>query len=180
MGAVVIVVDTNIAQNSPGLRSTDWTRLIDSASEWGLRFAIPAVVELETLNDVRRAWEDKRDAVTKLKISGFGVDEAKQAIIDGIEARTDRYADELHERLDEIGATVIPVPEFVDVMEIAQRASGRRAPYTGTARDGFRDTLIWHTVRELAVADDDIEVWLVSDNARDFGAEHVPSLVELR
>jgi hypothetical protein len=57
VGAVVVVVDTNIIQTSPGPRSPVWTRLMDSAPEWGPCFAVPAVVELETVNNVRRSSE---------------------------------------------------------------------------------------------------------------------------
>jgi PIN domain-containing protein len=117
MGTVVVVADTNIVQTSPGLSSPAWTGLINTASDWGLHFRIPAVVELETVNNVRRSWQEKRNKVVNLKIAGFGVDESKQAIIDGIDARIERYADELRDRLLEIGAQVIPVPDSIDVME---------------------------------------------------------------
>lgn len=79
MSAVVIVVDTNMLQTSPGLSPPEWASLIEDAADWGLRFAIPAVVELETIDNVRRSWTEKRKKVHDLKIAGLGVDESKQA-----------------------------------------------------------------------------------------------------
>ena len=73
-------------QISPSLSSPAWMGLLNSASDWGLHFAISAVVELETVNNVRRSWEEKRNKVENLKITGFGVDEPKQAMIHGIQA----------------------------------------------------------------------------------------------
>jgi hypothetical protein len=48
---------------------------------------------------------------------------------------------------------VVGVPDSVDWLDVVQRASDRRAPYSQGQKDGFRDTLIWHSTRAVAAED---------------------------
>lgn len=132
MGTTVIVVDTNIIRDSPGLDSNTWIELIAKVDEWDLRFAIPAAVEVEAVAVVRRMWVDERAAVAKLKVARESdVAEEHQRMLSAIDGKIDGYAQNLRNRLAEIGAEVVPTPDWVDVLEITERAAARRAPYTG-------------------------------------------------
>lgn len=62
---------------------------------------------------------------------------------------------------------MVPTPP-VPHMEIAQRAAAVRAPYTKN-KDGYRDTLIWLTLLDIAERHPHEHVWLVSNNTGDFG-----------
>jgi hypothetical protein len=62
----------------------------------------------------------------------------------------------------------VPTPD-VPHSEIAFRASRGIAPYHAGDKDGYRDTLIWLTVLDVATTKPDHEVWFVSNNTNDFG-----------
>jgi PIN domain len=171
MGETVIVVDTNQIRDSPMLRSRDWTELFAKADEWGLRFVVPEVCFLEAVSVVRRKLLEQRAALAKLQGDELDVAEMQRQLLEAIDGRITGYGDALWARLAEIGAEVAPVPESVSLLDVAKRAIDRRAPYPdgdGT-KDGFRDTLIWYVTRNIAAADRECEVWLVSTNHMDFG-----------
>ncbi len=179
MSETIVVVDTNIIVGSPRLRSPGWTSLIDHAKEWGLRFAVPEVVQLETVNVVTRHWDKQRAAIRDLRVGEFGLSQTQADMIAAIAERIDGYGGELADRFREVGAEVVAFTT-PDVLEISRRASERRAPYVkggpendpkgGATKDGFRDTVIWLTVLQIAERYPGCDVWFVSDNHRDFGS----------
>jgi hypothetical protein len=145
--------------------------LIGKAADWDLRFAVPEVCILEAISVVGRKWSAQRDKVAGLAVGEFGLSESQQQWIEAINSKINRYEDAIRARLAEIGAEIIPVPDSVGLLDVAQRAIDRRKPFPegdGT-KDGFRDTLIWHTVEGIAAEDDDCDVWLISGNHNDFG-----------
>jgi hypothetical protein len=154
------------------LRNRDWLELIAKAAEWDLRFVVPEVCVVEAINVVRRKWvDDVRTALAKLKLGEFGLAESQQAMLEVIDTAIGGYADALRTRLTEIGVEVVGVPDSVDWIDVVQRASDRRAPYSEGQKDGFRDTLIWHSARAIAAGDTECEVWLISTNHTDFGGD---------
>lgn len=70
------------------------------------------------------------------------------------------------ETLSRLGIQVLPVPS-IDHMEIARRAAKGIAPYS-EKKDGYRDILIWFTLRSIANRDASNDVWYVSQNTQDF------------
>ncbi|MBB5161585.1 PIN domain-containing protein [Mycobacterium sp. AZCC_0083] len=164
----VIVVDTNILVASPLLESRAWRSLTDHAAEWDIEVVVPEVVVMETVNVVQRGWASSRQKVVDLNLGVFGLDDAKAAIVSRIDEVSSAYEMSLRTRLNAMGVKVWPTPA-IDYMDIARRASGSRAPYGGGDKDGFRDTLVWHSVLAAAQANPETEVWLVSDNHTDFG-----------
>jgi hypothetical protein len=171
MGATVIVVDTNQFRKSPMLRSRDWQELLSKRTDWDLRFAVPEVCLMEAISVVRRKWLLQRPAVAKLEVGEFDLSASQQDMLAAIDKKMEGYEGALRARLAEIGAEIIPIPESVRIVDLVQRAIDRRAPYPDGEgkKDGFRDTLIWHTTRGVAVDNRDCEVWLVSENHNDFG-----------
>ena len=167
MGATVVVIDTNQIRDFPMFRSRDWDDLLSKAADWDLRIAVPEVCLREAISVVRRKWTEKRGQLKKIHVNELGLDE--QGILDEIDSKTAGYEDALKTRLTEIGAEIVPIPESVGMLDVMQRAIDRRAPYSEGKKDGFRDTLIWHTALRIAADDTDCEVWLVSANHTDFG-----------
>ncbi|KAF0956846.1 hypothetical protein MLGJGCBP_04824 [Rhodococcus sp. T7] len=174
-----MVIDTNAIVSSPRLRSKGWRGLIDKASEWDVQFKVPVVVEMEAVNVVRRSWDKEKRAVDKLRVGEFGLSSTLKEMSAAIEKQMDGYETELRELLKQIDTELVPVPDDADHLEIARRASERRAPYferrqdrtqgEPSAKDGYRDTLIWLTVLDIARSHPDCEVWFVSANHNDFG-----------
>ncbi|MCX5046254.1 PIN domain-containing protein [Aldersonia sp. NBC_00410] len=178
----IIILDSNIVSRSPHLDSDDWIVLHAHAEEWQLQFAVPAVVVMETVNVVHRVWRPSYDKLKGLVawVDQLGRRTEIDAILSAAEARHARYEDELTARLEVCGVEVVPVPSSISHMEIARRASERRAPYVSSGhghgqdqstKDGYRDTLIWLTVLSIAERDPSCDVWFVSDNYSDFGTK---------
>ena len=180
MTELIIVVDTNILTKSPFLSSDDWSKLLGHVEEWNLRLVVPEVVLMETVNVVRRNWREKRDSAANLQrwAEGIGTAGELETIVTASDKRINDYEETLRGRLAELGIEIAPVPTMIDHLEIARRASERRAPYGGAekaqqgqAKDGYRDTLIWLTFLGLAEDRAECHAWLVSDNYSDFGAK---------
>lgn len=164
-----IVVDTNILSMSPYLSRDEWNILARHMEDWHVRLLIPEVVLLETINVAPRPWAEQRKKFAEAKVADLGIQDEVDAVSQRIQERIDGYEDSLRSRLSELGAEIIPVPE-IPHLDIAQRASDRRAPYQGKSKDGYRDTLIWLTVLDLAAKNPTDQIWFVSDNHQDFGA----------
>lgn len=164
----ILVPDTNMLVRSPLLSSPAWESLHRNAAAWDIRISIPEVVFMETVNVVRRDWRAVKTNVAGLKVGVFNLNADQESMVQAIQRQVDDYEQFLQKRIAELGATIFSAPP-VDHMDIARRASQGRAPYQGKDKDGYRDTLIWLTL--LAVADEhpSEEVWLVSDNTKDFG-----------
>lgn len=178
--STVIVVDTNILVGSPLLSSDAWQSILANRESWNVQIVVPDVVEMETVTVVRRRWRQERQALDRLRIGVFGLSETQRDMLARIDQRIDGYDTELRERLHGIGASTIS-SQSLDVLEVARRASERRAPYVDnrtqqekntkapSVKDGFRDTLIWLGVIDIAKQHPDCDVWFVSNNSQDFG-----------
>ncbi|AFU02822.1 PIN domain-containing protein [Nocardia brasiliensis] len=164
----LVVVDTNILCSSPWLRRRDWVSLLENREAWGVKVVVPEVVFMETVNVVRRAWALESAKLESVKARLFGLKEQQQAMVDEIARRSEGYEQWLRVHLDEVGVPIVPTPPF-GWLEVARRASERRAPYCEKEVDGLRDTLIWLAVMSVAEENADEKVWFVSDNHRDFG-----------
>jgi pimeloyl-ACP methyl ester carboxylesterase len=60
------------------------------------------------------------------------------------------YEAQLTSRLNELGWTIAQYPD-VSHRDVARRAIERRRPFDEKGR-GYRDTLVWHTVRDVILA----------------------------
>jgi hypothetical protein len=168
-----IVLDTNILSMSPYLSREEWNILERHMEDWHVRLLIPEVVLVETINVAPRRWADERKKFAEAKVADLGIQDEVDAVSRRIQERIDGYEKSLRSRLSELGAEIVPVPE-IPHLDIAQRASDRRAPYQGKSKDGYRDTLIWLTVLDLAAKNSSDEIWFVSANHQDFGAGETP------
>lgn len=180
MSRSIIVLDTNILARSPFLDSGDWNRLYGHTTDWGLSFTVPEVVVMETVNVVRRQWnlelaQFKRIASSSL---GRGLESDPRAVVDAAAERIEGYEGSLRSTMEELGIAITPLPTTIDHLDIARRASERQAPYGSAGngkeehlKDGYRDTLIWLTMLEVAENHPNCDVWFVSDNYSDFGGK---------
>ncbi|MGW5385683.1 PIN domain-containing protein [Nocardia sp. NPDC003963] len=174
MHKTIVVIDTNILASSPRLRGQEWQSMSEHSSDWGVSMMVPEVVLMETVNVVRRRWEEVKKGAAALKVGDFGLSDDLSRMIEAIAGHIEKYPEFLVNRLSELGITVAKCPA-VDHMEIARRASDRRAPYQEIKdkreipKDGYRDTLIWLTTLNIAEDNPDATVWLVSENWKDFG-----------
>ncbi|QXU56353.1 PIN domain-containing protein [Rhodococcus sp. LW-XY12] len=180
MSKTIIVLDTNILVRRPFLDSSEWTDLSNRSDEWHLHFLVPDVVLMETVNVVRRDWKPDKSRLEQLSswVHELGMGEALQSILAAADDRAATYETSLRDRLDDLGFEIEPLPATIDHLDIASRASERRAPYgvagegeSAKSKDGYRDTLIWFCVLDVAQRHPECDVWFVSDNFKDFGAK---------
>jgi uncharacterized protein YeaC (DUF1315 family) len=163
----VLVPDTNMLVKSPRLSSPAWKSLSSNAASWDLRILIPDVVFMETVNVVRRDWLTVKGKVEDLKVGVFGLNSNLESMAQVIQQQIDDYEEFLRKRIEEIGASIVSLPS-IQHFEIATRSSLGRAPYAKD-KDGYRDTLIWLTLLDVAEQHSAEDVWFVSENLKDFG-----------
>ena len=84
-----------------------------------MQFAVPVVVR-EAVRVVGRKWQKIRGAVAKQALAEMGLAESHQSLLEDIDATIARYPNDLSGRLEEFFAEVVPIPESVDILEIAQ------------------------------------------------------------
>ncbi|MGW6728716.1 PIN domain-containing protein [Nocardia sp. NPDC055029] len=166
----IIVLDANILVASPRLQNPTWQSLVEHRDDWDIRIVVPEVAVMEAAKNVPGKWASTRDKLPAPKtFREFGHEGTLQAVLDEVDAQIGRYADDLDERLAAIGAEIVAPPAGADLMGIARRAAEARAPYGAGVKDGFRDTVIWLSVIELANENPGADVWFVSNNTHDFG-----------
>ncbi|SHT88651.1 PIN domain-containing protein [Mycobacteroides abscessus] len=166
--ATIVIPDTNVFVSAPRMDVPGWLSLVEHQRDWDLRIIVPELVVIETINVVKRGWLREKQRLASINLSLFGLEHKKAEILSDIDAQIEAYETQLRDRLTDIGAEIAPTPP-VDHLDVARRASEGRAPYTAKDKDGYRDTLIWHTVTETARTNPAAEVWFVSDNHTDFG-----------
>ncbi|MFI8659728.1 PIN domain-containing protein [Rhodococcus qingshengii] len=165
----IVVVDTNILCNTPLLQDAALQSFSENAVERRIKVVVPEVVIMETVNVVRRNWQEELRKLSILRINSFGVRDELERIASAGAARIASYEGDLLARLDVLGFDVVPVPN-ISHMEIARRASESTAPYlANSTKENYRDTLIWLTVLDIAKKKPDDIVWFLSNNHKDFG-----------
>lgn len=169
---MIIVLDTTVVLSDPQLRAAWWKTLKDTAKRNSARILVPEVVIVEAVANQKRslaALSDKlRTAAQRDK--RFGVDSICEAIDSAIGAKTDGFERELRGHLSVLGAELV-APPAIDHLELVNRAVEFRKPWDGDERkDGYRDTLNWLTVLDIADSNVGQEVWWISQNSKDFGA----------
>ncbi|GEM_PF-4377688 len=164
----IAVLDTNVLVNDPLLEGKALTSLLANANVWGLTIAVPDVVVMEIVNKVEQKADELTQQAGKFDTAGvFGIREQRDALVEVVKIAATKYEQTLRDTLSRLGIQVLPVPS-IDHMEIARRAAKGIAPYSEKKKDGYRDTLIWFTLRSIANRDAGHDVWYVSQNTQDF------------
>lgn len=169
---MIIVLDTTVLLQDPQLRASWWTELRSTAERVGARIAVPQVVFAEAVAHHGRtigALAGQMETFGK-HVKRYGLDTIRDAAVKAIREKVDAYEDKLRGHLEALGVDFVP-PVKVDHMTLIGRAVAFRKPWDESDRkDGYRDTLNWLTVVELAKENPGEEIWWVSDNSSDFAA----------
>lgn len=164
-----VVLDTNIFYRDFLLRGSAFRVLLESVQSVPARLCVPEVVLDETLAKYREALSERlaADAKARRQLRDVLVKppEGGPAVVDEHEAlRT--YEAHLRGRLLDAGAKFLPYPDDSH-KKVVQRALGRLKPFDGQGR-GYRDYLVWASLRtEMYYAPEETVV-LVTANTRDF------------
>lgn len=163
----VLVIDSNVLiQNQ---KPSNALRLLGKEANSGrVRVVIPEVVILETARKHREkvektllAYRSHEEDLGKL------IDIERSHISVDLEHEEVARADLLREKILKLGATLdpVPTPSHTDLL---QKALRKEKPFT-SKDSGYRDALIWETVKKLA--GEGHHVTLISEDRRAFFAE---------
>lgn len=176
---LTVIVDTTATFVDVMMRSTRWMQVLTLCHESRLDVVIPDVV----LRETARHWGDqsvqaietangKISGITKSreKLTELGLDAS--TLIDSAPVTTtpdpERFAQDTRDKLIALGVRFEAVPSHVTVETVLQRDLACARPFARSGK-GFRDTLVWETVKQVvldAAAGD--RVALVTNNSNDY------------
>ncbi len=159
-----MVLDANVILADPRLRSERWNQLADSRTTFGTRVCVPAIA----IDEAKARFTSSRNRLNRnVREAARGMSaEAKRSVEEAI-VQTEREISEYPEWLDgelrRLGVEILPPPEIAHT-EIAKRAISRARPFNEQG-NGYRDTLHWLSLVELAKVSGDEDYVFVSADA---------------
>jgi len=165
-----IVLDTNILRNDLLLRSKDFEVLKDYLAKTDSSVILPKIIFDELAGLYKRTQRERGAQLTKA-INHFNltlVDETKhlQLIIPDENNESKIYLDFLIKKLNIKELNILPYKnEYLE--EISKRAIERQKP-TGENGQGFRDALIWLTIKNYCTTCHQKQIAFISHNENDF------------
>jgi len=158
------------ALNDPHCQGTSWRVLAAGAAHWDVQVYIPEVALLEAVAGYQRDVDKAQQALQGWagKYSGrLGLTAAHDETQATLTKASASYPDKLRGLLDTLGATILPPPDTPH-LTLVERAVNRRRPCDDHG-NGYRDTLNWLTLLDLASQHTEERIVWVSDNTHDFG-----------
>ena len=165
--APLVIVDTSVMRKAGRQLDSNGWQVLEHFAEVGLiRVAIPEVVLDEFVAHHRDSAVDHlnklKGAFNCLQSIDSSLPDLPQIDLDETMAR---FRAHISEHIQDY-AEVIALPS-VSHEVIVRRLCERKKPTGKDGERGYRDSLIWHTLLELA--HENLELLLLSDNYRDFG-----------
>ena len=163
-----VVIDTCIFRQSFWLTSTAFRVLLDGFGSAGHTLFMPRVVHDEILNLYQEEIESKAVAFGKATRDWNQLitkHPEPKAVLDK-DSYIVAYREFLDSAIDMQGITILPYPS-VSHEDVVKRDLARRKPFTKEGK-GYRDTLIWESVLELASDGSNEPVVFITDNSSDF------------
>jgi hypothetical protein len=163
---VLVVLDANVLVADPTFGGIVWRALAHAPTEWDVSVVVPRVALVEAQATLSRQSSDAFSGIQKAIETARRVGlPLPDAIAHFAKSAPDSVGSRLTERLSDLGVQVVDPPDAPH-MDLVERAAQRRKPCDANG-DGYRDTLIWLTVLELAKESDD-GIALVTHNVKDF------------
>jgi hypothetical protein len=165
MNDVIVVLDANAIMQDPMCAGAIWQVLAHAPADWHLRLAVSEVAVAEAVAGYER--ETQRAILQLEKVAKswgrMGAKSDVEALRDALLLRSQRYPEHLASSLSAAGTKILAPPN-VSHREIVGRAVARRRPCDAEG-DGYRDTLVWLTVLDLAVEDGADQVVFVTNDS---------------
>jgi len=177
---MIVFLDANAIMQDPTCSGVVWQVLAHAPVSWELRLVTSEVVVAEAVAGYERHVVEADGELNKLasKLGRLGLGRGVSSLRDALQQKVGTYQEDLMHSLKAVGAEVLPVPA-VSHMQVVERSVARRP--CDKNGDGYRDTLVWLTVLELAADNIDEQLVLVT-NDQDFMDVHSvglhPDLVE--
>jgi hypothetical protein len=148
---VRLVVDTNVVGVDPPLSGNAMLRLLDASRRGTVNLIVCELVRAEAANGWAHRVDEqfRQERRTQQSLARLGVERPVQSTSTVAELR-EQQRKRIDETLKSAGATSAPLPSSAhDVVVL--RALDRRPPFDSEGKDGYRDSLLWETVLELAI-----------------------------
>lgn len=165
---MLVILDSTVLFADRFLQGNDLRLLLNASREAEPRVAVTEVSVLEAINKV---WENAEEALGRIdkgtaslkKLRALTADFVTDVTSTAVAADYERY---LRQALKEHAVEVLPIPNIAHG-EVVRRALQRRKPFDPEGQKGYRDALIWATIKQAAVDTGD-DIAFVSANHRDF------------
>lgn len=170
-----IVIDTNIVHQDYKLNGQRILKLYEASKKLGYELVVPEVVVDEIVNQYRRELESAHGTFLKglsqlRKLTELKNKETFETTT-FVDEQCDAFELAYHQRLKELGITILPYPRVTHKMMVAKDLK-RIKPFKEDSK-GYRDALIWETVKENLIPSkrlfDECQVIFLSENTKDFG-----------
>jgi hypothetical protein len=161
-----VVFDSAVLIADYMLRSIHMQALLEQSRNGPYRVAIPEVVFLEVANKWRMHAAPFLER-TETQAHRLGLEDVRASLPD-LEQAADHYRAWLRDRLNEYEVYWLDVPN-VDHKILLRNAVERRKPFSDNG-SGYRDALIWESVKILA-RDSSAQVYFISHDKSDFAKD---------
>jgi hypothetical protein len=146
-----VVLDANALKRDRFFSKHASRLLVREAREGRIRLVIPEVVLDEAINLYREDVSKQQVNITRatLELRQLRADPGIDVEALVVNEPLARYREFLGEIIAAAGATVAPYPSIAHT-DVVDRALRRDRPFDPEGKDGYRDTLIWETIKQLA------------------------------
>ncbi|MEU5190126.1 PIN domain-containing protein [Streptomyces klenkii] len=176
---MIVVLDTTAFSSDFMCSGTAWRVLAHASKAWELQIRVPEVVVAEAIGGYEREIGHVSLAVEKIVTkyaARLGLGQHFGGLLESLQERSRNYPERLYRLIEDLGGSILPPPD-VSHMELTKRAASRRKPCDHKG-DGYRDTLNWLLVLEIAQSNPEETVFWVTDNFTDFANEEKTDLHE--
>jgi hypothetical protein len=176
---ITVAVDTTATFVDVMMRKTPWMKLLTLCQAAEIDLVLPDVV----LRETARHWEAEAlktieqangklvgIAKSREKLTEFGIDASGLAESAPVTETPNRakFTQLTRDKLESLGVIVRPVPDHVDIETVLERDLDRRKPFSSIGK-GFRDTLIWETVKAVVLASKPGDtIFFITNNTGDY------------
>ena len=176
---IIVIVDTTATFDDVMMKSTGWMQLLTLCHDVKIQLVVPDVVlretarhwEAEALEAVRIAnakiggIKSSRERLAELGVDGSSLVDSTPV---GAEPTQAQFEQERRDKLVPLGVDIRPLPDDVTIETVLKRDFARKKPFNKAGK-GFRDTLVWETVKKIVMesgAGD--KIFLVTGNSNDY------------
>lgn len=165
-----IAIDANIIRSDFLFRSTEYHGLFDYLNKTKSQIVLPKVVLLEIEELHRQELEKRVSEINRnVKNLNLALPSAKAkipAITIDINNENEAYIDFVKSFLKIQDSDILPIDNSL-LPEVLDRATKKVKPFSEKDR-GFRDTLIWLTIKEFVIRNNAKQISFITNNVNDF------------
>lgn len=162
-----VTLDTNILVQDYWLQNFSSKLFLDGLKHASITLYIPEIVIDEIVNKFKEQLTEKYNNYLKneKELNKILRKENNTLLSINIDKETKEYKTYLMNKLKSIKCSILPYPDIAH-QKIVNRIFEKRKPFH-TGEKGYRDFLIWETIKELASSSN--EIVFITNNANDFG-----------